>query len=679
MSVLSAGSMVIVITKGGITTIGTGSSAESVAALGALKVAADDGAMFIVQGAGIAGMPAVLEASNNAREVLGIAAAGLAASNQSDRLRMLFAFAVGTIAGAAVVAGVSGLAAVAAGIIVGELAGEGAELVYDAAKWLIENRHMYGDVVTEWDENGNTLIMSPYDSWIDSARVIDATLEKFEKAKTIVSPIVLDLNGDGIAATSWSAGGKFDHDANRFAERTGWINGQDGLLALDRDANGVIDSGRELFGSETLLAGGGKALDGYQALAELDSNADGQINAQDSAFANLRIWKDADGDGLSSADELLTPAAAGVQSIATASVATDQVDAHGNVVKQTGTFTRTDGSTGQSADIWFAVNTTLTTALDWLPETPEIAALPDLKGYGNVHSLHQTMLRDGSGRLQSLVQQFAAAADVPARRALLDQILYAWTGVENIAPESRGFMPDARQLHVLEALLGEDFIQGYGYNAGTPNAGPNAAEYLTGIYLELADGIYGQLMAQTHLKPLFDSISITWDAANNQLQWDVSDTVSVLEDLSTAGRSDAIRDFIGALSQRGESGAQIFEALRAQGTVAGDFTNWVMTFGSGGATIASTSTVGDAGNNTLVGTAASDLLLGKQGDDVLDGGAGNDLLQGDQGNDTYLFGLGGGQDALLDLEGAAMQNALVGAYLNDMASSFREQAAAVTA
>ena len=232
--------------------------------------------------------------------------------------------------------------------------------------------------------------------------VLMELLKKFRTAETIVSPIVLDLNGDGISTTGVTYGTRFDHDANGFAEATGWVNAQDGILVLDRSGNGSIDSGRELFGSETLLANGQKAANGYEALKELDSNLDGQISSQDAAYTTLKMWKDANADGYSSADELITLAEAGVQSIATGYAAVNQLDANGNITKQTGTYTKTDGSTGNSADIWFNVNKTNIIATTRLTETAAVAALPDLQGFGNVYDLRQGMLRDGSGHLQDL-------------------------------------------------------------------------------------------------------------------------------------------------------------------------------------------------------------------------------------------------------------------------------------
>jgi hypothetical protein len=87
-------------------------------------------------------------------------------------------------------------------------------------------------------------------------------------------PLVLDLNGDGIKTTNVKAGAFFDHDGNGFAEQTGWVDPHDGLLVMDRNRDGIINDGRELFSTNTILQNGTRAANGFQALAELDSNHD---------------------------------------------------------------------------------------------------------------------------------------------------------------------------------------------------------------------------------------------------------------------------------------------------------------------------------------------------------------------------------------------------------------------
>ena len=124
------------------------------------------------------------------------------------------------------------------------------------------------------------------------------------------SPLVLDLDGDGIELT-WLAESTayFDLDVNGFAERTGWVAADDGLLALDVNGNGAIDSGAELFGDQTGYA------HGFLALAAHDANRDGVIDARDQVYDNLLIWRDLDGDGYSTTDELTRLEGVGVSSV----------------------------------------------------------------------------------------------------------------------------------------------------------------------------------------------------------------------------------------------------------------------------------------------------------------------------------------------------------------------------
>ncbi|HZO52290.1 MAG TPA: Mbeg1-like protein, partial [Bryobacteraceae bacterium] len=143
------------------------------------------------------------------------------------------------------------------------------------------------DLYSEADDEGN-----PSDDMDRSNRPVD--------------PMVLDLDGDGVNTIDVGQGIHFDHDGNGFAEQTGWIDADDGILVRDLNGNGLVDNGFELFGDNTLLANGTYAADGFLALADLDGNHDGVMNASDGAFSQLRIWKDLDSDGVTDAGELRT-------------------------------------------------------------------------------------------------------------------------------------------------------------------------------------------------------------------------------------------------------------------------------------------------------------------------------------------------------------------------------------
>ena len=218
--------------------------------------------------------------------------------------------------------------------------------------------------------------------------------KKFDQASTIPSPIILDLDGDGVETIAVSAGTFFDHAADGFAEQTGWVGKDDGLLVRDLNGNNTIDSGRELFGSETLLANGQKAANGFAAMAQLDSNLDGKLDASDADFASLRVWKDANGNGQTDAGELLSLSDAGVQSIAVGYTTSTLVDANNNQRRLVGSFTTASGQTRVAEDVWVQTDTTYSIATTRLDVPVDVAALPDIAGFGKVYDLHQAMVRD---------------------------------------------------------------------------------------------------------------------------------------------------------------------------------------------------------------------------------------------------------------------------------------------
>ena len=92
-------------------------------------------------------------------------------------------------------------------------------------------------------------------------------------------PLVLDLDGDGIetSGATEEATVFFDFNGDGTATATGWIKPDDGWLVWDRNNNGTIDSGRELFGDQTIKRDSNLAEDGFDALADEDINTDGMI------------------------------------------------------------------------------------------------------------------------------------------------------------------------------------------------------------------------------------------------------------------------------------------------------------------------------------------------------------------------------------------------------------------
>jgi hypothetical protein len=156
---------------------------------------------------------------------------------------------------------------------------------------------------------------------------------------SVVDPIILDLGAHGVSLANTVL---FDMDGDGHAQGVSWTNGQDGILAMDLNGNGQIDSGKEVFSP---FFGGGNYAHALEALATLDSNGDGVLDSSDSQFANLKVWVDANSDGVTDAGELLSLSDLGITSINLSTVAgSGSID--GQNVLADGTFAYADGSTG---------------------------------------------------------------------------------------------------------------------------------------------------------------------------------------------------------------------------------------------------------------------------------------------------------------------------------------------
>jgi len=132
------------------------------------------------------------------------------------------------------------------------------------------------------------------------------------------SPLVLDLGGQGIELSSpLVAFNLAPTGTDDVIERSGWVVSKDTpFLVLDLDNNGLIDNGGELFGNFTLVAANGvRAANGFEALAQYDSNRNLFLDQEDEVYQRLRLWEDINLDGRSQSDELTPLADRGVVAI----------------------------------------------------------------------------------------------------------------------------------------------------------------------------------------------------------------------------------------------------------------------------------------------------------------------------------------------------------------------------
>ena len=311
-------------------------------------------------------------------------------------------------------------------------------------------------------------------------------------------PLVIDLDGDGVELISRAnSNAYFDLDGDGFAEQTGWVKPDDGLLAVDRNGNGAIDDISELFGSAT--------QSGFDVLRAFDTNNDGKVNAQDSGFGTLKIWRDLDGDGISDAGELQSVTQAGITSIGVTGTSAS-TNIGGNQIVKTGSVTFSDGAVRQSAEVLFDMSQVESRFI--LPQNfsydTDIFTLPTLRGFGEIPNLWVSMSMDDSVKAEAraLIAE-ARAGDFSSFRSGFDGFLADWAGVPNAT-----WLQDAANANVTFAYDTAELSAWYAReNDGI--AGPNPYPAIRGYVFNPGPGSPGGALDRAEID--------AWLAANHYI------------------------------------------------------------------------------------------------------------------------------------------------------------------
>ncbi|MGY8870596.1 MAG: calcium-binding protein, partial [Pseudomonadales bacterium] len=482
-------------------------------------------------------------------------------------------------------------------------------------------------------------------------------------------PLVLDLDGDGIETIAADGSILFDYDGDGVKNGTGWVSADDGMLVLDRNGNGSIDNGSELFGDNTLKADGTMAIHGFDALAELDINDDGLVNANDTQFIDLRIWKDLNQDGISQANELFSLSDLNIESLSTDSVSSTINIGNNNQSIAQSFYTKTDGTEGAAESLDFATNNFYRKFIDKISIPDNLKYLPSMQGSGAVRDLMEAAAL--SPELALVLIQYTSAASKIDQEGLLDRMLIRWANTagfdtlsdrldrwnSNNPSDVRSYGGDYEsgtitsvndKLQVLEVFNNNIFgnVQNLiNVNGSTTLSGPQQNS-LDDAYESLRKSVYDGLLLQTRLKSYIEAINLTF--IDGEIALDFNDVEIVFSDNLIIDSIKAVGDFLD-FSQIAQDTFNLhqwepLEHLQSQ-LANSPYLNAEMdllltSFDVKILDLSETIYVAETAGMYILGNTQDNELSGSAGDDTLLGGGGDDTLQSTGGSDTLLGGAG---------------------------------------
>jgi Ca2+-binding RTX toxin-like protein len=547
-----------------------------------------------------------------------------------------------------------------------------------------------------WVENPDVWVDNP-DTWIDTSGFVSVATEV-----PTYDPIVLDLDGSGIDLLSYSdgvgAGLRFDIDHDGSGELVAWVGPHDGMLALDLNGNGRIDNTGELV-SEFLGAvqgSNGHAAqrtfgDGLAAMRYLDGNQDAKLDHLDPQWANLRVWVDANSNGITDIGELKTLQELGITSLDTTAASTVVSTNQAGRVVATGSFT-VNGQVRTLADVQLAANANGAKA-ELVPGL-ENAVITTTDVGDRVFVSNATQGQNISFATLDLRAAYAGAGNDTLIGDAGDNWLAGGTGADSL---NGGAGDDVLLVDSSDIEVG--FVSGGNGRDTVIVVGSDDPAYAVGMTFNLAqhgvevmaagagdDVIIGGGRGTVVIAGGAGDDFIVGGAANDVLAGEYGEDLidggagddllrggdgddqlegGIGEDVLIGGQgNDVLNGGLGVDYLAGGLGDDVYVIESSDDAVvenAGEGTDEVIssvshTLGAHVENLTLTGTanlsgIGNALSNLLAGNASANVLDGGAGNDTLDGGGGDDTMLGGAGDDTYRFYSGGGVVSIVDSSG----------------------------
>ncbi|PKG37405.1 hypothetical protein, partial [Psychromonas sp. Urea-02u-13] len=503
-------------------------------------------------------------------------------------------------------------------------------------------------------------------------------------------PLILDLDGDGVEINAESV--YFDTDGDGIANKMSWANADDGFLVYDKNQDGEIADGSELFGDDYTKLDGTKAKDGFDALRDLDANNDNVINASDTNFESLQVWRDLNQDGVTDAGELFSLQDLGISEIQLTETLSGEVKP-GYQEVSSASIVMTDGSESKVYDVNLEVNS-LHTKFDHSNITLDesVLNLANITGMGSVDTLHYSMAENE--QLKQLITNFSESNSRSEQLAFMDQIVNAWASTNNEDTldalvtwqvgtlVTNSWVDEARNLiitstgvefhsqelsaelsnkiNLLSSFFGNDDFKNVRIMAGGGSISSepveSAFEAVANAYEQFQNNIYELLVGQTRLNQYFDKITvdfesepvISYQALETFIQNEVAttpDKITLLEDIVFLIKNDPIGylkadlnlyDYVNELISI-ELTPEVVEVLEKN-----DFSieEYGFMYHSTGLATDIVAISADNVNEVIINGDNKTLVVGSGNDDLITVNGANTIVLSGEGNDEIIAGSG---------------------------------------